>query len=313
MATSTTTAGAPKGAPAPSSSTGSNRSEISERLLAKFFLAPSFLVLGIFALLPVFFALFTSLYEIRGVHSEFTALGNYATALSDPRFWRAFFNTTAFSVITVALEFVIGMFFALIMNKAFRGRGITRAIILVPWVIPTAMAAQVWYFMFAPRPGFVNSILPIDVNWVTTAPYDFIVMIVADVWKTSPFVALLLLAGLQTIPGDVYEAGKVDGASARQTFWKITLPLLRPAIVVALLFRSIDALRMFDLAYVIGGYGSDSTLMLSLYVQYYVVRTPEAGYAAALAILTFILLMAIGVGFISRLGKDIISDKGADE
>ena len=312
MATPTTTAGAPSGAPAPSQQRPTKSSEISERLLAKFFLSPSFFVLGVFALLPVFYALFTSLYEIRGVRSEFTGLGNYATALTDPTFWRAFVNTALFSIITVALEFIIGMAFALIMNKAFRGRGITRAIILVPWVIPTAIAAQVWYYMFSVRPGFMNTILGTEgLNWVTTAPYDFLVMIIADVWKTAPFVALLLLAGLQTIPGEVYEAGKVDGANARQTFWRITMPLLRPAIVIALLFRSIDALRMYDLSYIIGGFGNESTIMLSVYVQQYVVRSPEAGYAATLAILTFILLMAIGVGFISRLGKDIISDEGA--
>src|SRR5690625_2253233 len=213
-----TSAGAPPGAPAPSGPTAPKSSEIGERLLAKLFLSPSFLVLGIFAMLPVFYALFTSLYEIRGVHSEFTGLGNYAVALTDPTFWRAFFNTALFSVITVSLEFVIGIVFALIMNKAFRGRGITRAVILVPGVIPTSVAAQLWYYMFDIRPGFMNAILGSEVNWVTTAPYDFIVMIIADVWKTSPFVALLVLAGLQTIPEEVYEAGRVDGASAWQTF-----------------------------------------------------------------------------------------------
>lgn len=282
---------------------------LGEGVLAKVFLTPSFAFMAVIALFPVFYAIVMSLYQITGFRQEFTGLGNYSQLLNDRGFYNAVWNTLVFTVSSVALEFVIGLLFALIMNQAFRGRGITRAIILVPWVIPTAVAAQVWRYMFSDNPGFVNSILGADINWLNDPTWSMVGIITADVWKTAPFVALLLLAGLQTIPIEYHEAAKVDGAGAWRSFWSVTLPLLRPAIIVALLFRTVDALRMFDFAYVFAGY-SNSLATLSVYTQRYLYAEPELGYANALSTATFIIVMIVGIFFVRLMGQQTVD--GAD-
>lgn len=280
---------------------------LGERTMGRIFLAPSFAFMAVIALFPVFYAIGMSLYEIRGFRQEFTGVDNYVRVLTDSGFFNAVWNTLVFTVASVTLEFLIGMAFALIMHQAFFGRGLTRAVILIPWVVPTAVAAQVWRFMFDPNPGFVNSVLGVDINWLRDPFWSMVGIISADVWKTAPFVALLLLAGLQTIPKDYYEAARVDGANALQRFWNITLPLLRPSIVVALLFRTVDALRMFDFAYVFTGY-SNSLATLSVYAQRYLVRDPDLGYANALSTVTFVIVMLVGLAFISRMGRHMIGE-----
>jgi multiple sugar transport system permease protein/trehalose/maltose transport system permease protein len=275
--------------------------------MGRVFLAPSFAFMAVIALFPVFYAIGMSLYEIRGFRQEFTGVDNYVRVLTDSGFFNAVWNTLVFTVASVSLEFLVGMAFALIMHQAFLGRGLTRAVILIPWVIPTAVAAQVWRFMFDPNPGFVNAVLGTDINWLRDPFWSMVGIISADVWKTAPFVALLLLAGLQTIPKDYYEAARVDGANALQRFWNITLPLLRPSIVVALLFRTVDALRMFDFAYVFTGY-SNSLATLSVYAQRYLVRDPDLGYANALSTVTFVIVMLVGLAFISRMGRHMIGE-----
>ena len=285
---------------------------LGERAMGRVFLAPSFAFMAVIALFPVFYAVGRSLYDIRGFRQEFTGLDNYLRVLSDSGFYNAVWNTLVFTVASVSLEFVIGMVFALIMHQAFVGRGVTRAVILIPWVIPTAVAAQVWRYMFDRNPGFVNSVLGTDINWLRDPTWSMVGVISADVWKTAPFVALLLLAGLQTIPRDYYEAAKVDGAGALQRFWNITLPLLRPAIVVALLFRTVDALRMFDFAYIFTGY-SNSLATLSVYAQRYLIRDPDLGYANALSTVTFVIVMIVGLAFISRLGRHMVGDVAGKE
>ncbi|GHD26605.1 ABC transporter permease [Nocardiopsis kunsanensis] len=280
---------------------------LGERAMGRVFLAPSFAFMALIAFFPVLYAIGMSLYRIKGFDQEFVGLGNYLTALSDGGFFNAALNTLIFTVASVSLEFVIGLAFALIMHQAFVGRGLTRAIILVPWVVPTAVAAQVWRYMFDHNPGFVNALLGTEINWLRDPAWSMVGMISADVWKTAPFVALLLLAGLQTIPRDYYEAARVDGCTALQRFWYITLPLLRPSIVVALLFRTVDALRMFDFAYVFAGY-SNSLATLSVYAQRYLVAEPELGYANALSTVTFAIVMLVGLGFISRMGRQLVGD-----
>ncbi|NKY98158.1 MULTISPECIES: carbohydrate ABC transporter permease [Nocardiopsis] len=275
--------------------------------MGRIFLAPSFAFMAVIALFPVFYAIGMSLYQIRGFRQEFTGVDNYVRVLTDSGFFNAVWNTLVFTVASVSLEFLVGMAFALIMHQAFFGRGLTRAVILIPWVIPTAVAAQVWRFMFDPNPGFVNAVLGTDINWLRDPVWSMVGIISADVWKTAPFVALLLLAGLQTIPKDYYEAARVDGANALQRFWNITLPLLRPSIVVALLFRTVDALRMFDFAYVFTGY-SNSLATLSVYAQRYLVRDPDLGYANALSTVTFVIVMLVGLAFISRMGRHMIGE-----
>lgn len=281
----------------------------AERTMGRVFLAPSFLFMALIALFPVFYAIVTSLYEVRGFSREFIGVDNYVRALSDGGFFNAVGNTLVFTVSSVTLEFIIGLGFALIMNQVFVGRGVTRAVILVPWVIPTAVAAQVWRYMFDQNPGFINSVLGAEINWLRDPTWSMIGVISADVWKTAPFVALLLLAGLQTIPDEFHEAAKVDGAGVVRRFFSITLPLLRPAIVVALLFRAVDALRMFDFAYVFAGY-SNSLATLSVYAQRHLIADPQIGYANALSTLTFVVVMGVGLVFIRSMGRDVIGDVG---
>lgn len=282
---------------------------MSERNLARAFMAPPVIAMVLVAGFPILWAAFLSLFAYQGrERTGFAGLGNYVEAFTDPRFWDSVIATFVFTVSSVFFEFIIGMVFALIMNRAFFGRGVTRATILIPWVIPTVISAQMWFFMFNITPGFVNSLLPFvpaDFNWLGTDYWAMFSMVFADVWKTAPFVALLLLAGLQTIPGELYEAGKVDGATSWQQFRSITLPLLRPAILVALLFRTVDALRIYDLPAVMtnGAFGTET---LSVLVQQFVVQTPDPGLGSAFSTLTFIIVLGVGIVFISVLGRDLV-------
>ena len=283
------------------------RQGLSERGLGRVFISPSLILMALVALFPVIWALVLSLQAYtRRQHEGFAGVQNYVEAITDARFWEAVQFTFTFTVISVAAEFAIGMGFALIMNQAFRGRGVTRASILVPWVIPTVVAAQMWFFMFNVTPGTINYLFGLgDFNWLGQRGSLYFALIFADVWKTAPFVALLLLAGLQTIPNDVYESSKVDGAGMFARFFYITLPLLKPAILVALLFRTVDALRVYDLVAVMsrGTFGTES---LSYLVQQYVVLTPNPGMGATLSTLTFIIVLGVGVIFVKLLGRDLV-------
>jgi multiple sugar transport system permease protein len=283
----------------------------SEKALGRLFVSPSIALMALVALFPVIYAFVLSLYlYVRRQPVGFAGLDNYVTAVTDARFWDSVQFTFIFTVTSVAAEFVIGLGFALLMNQAFRGRGVTRAAILVPWVIPTVVAAQMWFFMFNVTPGFINNLLGLgNFNWLGQRGWAAFAIVFADVWKTAPFVALLLLAGLQTIPNDLYESARVDGAGMFSRFWFITLPLLKPAILVALLFRTVDALRVFDLPQVMtrGAFGTES---LSILVQQFVVRTPNPGLGAALSTLTFILILGIGIIFVRLLGRDLVIGRG---
>jgi multiple sugar transport system permease protein len=272
-------------------------------------MTPAVITMAVVAAFPVIFAIILSLYAFRGrQRTGFAGLGNYIEAFTDPRFWDSVIATFVFTLASVTFEFLIGMGFALIMNRAFFGRGVTRAAILVPWVIPTVISAQMWFNMFNITPGFVNSVLPgvpADFNWLGSENWAMFSIVFADVWKTAPFVALLLLAGLQTIPGDLYEAATVDGATAWQQFRRVTLPLLKPAILVALLFRTVDALRIYDLPAVMTG-GAFGTETLSVLVQQFVVQTPDPGLGSAFSTLTFIVVLGVGIIFVGMLGRDLV-------
>jgi ABC-type sugar transport system permease subunit len=283
------------------------KKELSETALGRVFVAPAIALMALVALFPVVYAIVISLQAYTGRQREgFAGLDNYAEALTDERFWTSLQFTFIFTVTSVAAEFLIGLGFALLMNQAFRGRGVTRASILVPWVIPTVIAAQMWFFMFNVTPGFINNVFGLgDFSWLGQSGWASFAIIFADVWKTAPFVALLLLAGLQTIPNDVYEGARVDGAKAFQRFWYITLPLLKPAILVALLFRTVEALRVYDLPQVMTG-GAFDTESLSILVQQYVVRTPDPGLGSALSTITFIIILGVGLIFVNFLGKELV-------
>lgn len=281
----------------------------SECRLARLFMLPSVLMMALVALFPVLYAVGLSLFSYDGRRREgFAGLANYATALTSGDFWRPVTATFAFTITSVTIGFLIGLGFALIMNQAFAGRGVTRAMILVPWVIPTVVSAQMWSLMFHVTPGFINHYVPFvsgNFNWLGTPNWAMVAIVVADVWKTAPFVALLLLAGLQVIPQDIYESAHIDGANAWQRFTRITLPLLRPAILVALLFRTVDSLRVYDLPKVMTG-GAFGTETLSIMVQRFVVDTPNPGMGSALSTLGFAVVLGVGVIFVSLLGRDLV-------
>lgn len=283
---------------------------ISETWLARLFISPSvLLMLGVVAF-PIGFAVYTSFQQYtRRKYEGFAGFENYVEVFTNQKFFDALAFTFQFTITSVSLELVVGMVFALIMNAGLRGQGITRAIILVPWVIPTVIAGQMWNFMFNITPGTINSLLGIgDFNWLGSSGWAAATIIAADVWKTSPFVALLLFAGLQTIPAELYESAKLDGAGAAKRFWHITLPLLKPAILVALLFRTVDALRVYDLPEVMTG-GAFGTESLSMLVKQYIVITPDPGVGSALSTVTFMLVLAVGLIFVSQISKSIIPNE----
>jgi multiple sugar transport system permease protein len=287
----------------------------AERRLGATMLAPSLAVIALVAAYPIIYAIWLSLNEYSVITpglSRFVGLDNYIDALSSGQFWDAMKTTVIFTVISVGLELVIGLGMALVMHQAFRGRALLRAVVLVPWAILTVVTAITWRTIFEPELGFVNSMLTAlslpggDVVWLGQEGYALAAMILADVWKTAPFMALLLLAGLQVIPDDVYDAAKVDGATTWQRFRRITLPLLMPAILVALIFRTLDALRIFDLPYVLTG-GSNGTTTLSLIAHQELTANRLIGYGSALSVLTFIIVMAVSFIYIRTVGGNIRS------
>jgi multiple sugar transport system permease protein len=283
---------------------------IPERRLAKMMVAPSMILILIVAAYPIVYAVWLSLHEysvrVAGLERWAGPVGlrNYSNALSNPDWWAAFEHTLIFTVVSVTAELIIGLAMALAMQAAFRGQGLLRTVVLVPWAVLTVVTAVMWRTMFVAPYGFVNTILHTHTVWLGSEPQALIVIIVADVWKTSPFMALLILAGLQVIPGEIYEAAKVDGASTWQRFTKITLPLLKPAILVALIFRTLDALRIFDLPYVLTQ-GQNGTSTLSTIAQEAFALNRIYGLGAAMAVLTFIIVMIVSFSYIRFVGGNI--------
>jgi multiple sugar transport system permease protein len=276
-------------------------------------LAPSLAVIALVAAYPIGYAIWLSLNEYSVVTpglSRFVGFDNYSQALGSSEFWEAMRTTLVFTAASVTLELVIGLAMAVVMHQAFRGRALLRAVVLVPWAILTVVTAITWRTIFEPELGFVNSMLGAlglpgeNVVWLGEQGYALAVMVFADVWKTAPFMALLLLAGLQGIPDDLYDAAKVDGASTWQRFRRITLPLLRPAIAVALIFRTLDALRIFDLPFVLTQ-GSNGTETLSLLAQQELTTNRLIGLGSALSVLTFITVMGVSFLYIRFVGGNI--------
>jgi multiple sugar transport system permease protein len=284
-----------------------------ERRLGAAMLAPSLGVIAVVAAYPICYAVWLSLNEYSVITpglSRFVGVDNYIDALGSAKFWEAMETTVLFTAISVGLELAIGLGMALVMHQAFRGRSLLRAVVLVPWAILTVVTAITWRTIFEPELGFVNTMLSAlslpggDVVWLGEEGYALAAMILADVWKTTPFMALLILAGLQGIPDELHEAAKVDGANTWQRFRNVTLPLLVPAITVALIFRTLDALRVFDLPYVLTK-GANGTETLSLVAQAELVANRNTGLGSALAVLTFITVMGISFLYIRFMGGNI--------
>jgi multiple sugar transport system permease protein len=272
--------------------------------------APSLILILIVAAYPILYAVWLSLHEysvrVAGLSRWAGPVGlrNYSSALSNPDWWAAFAHTMIFTAVSVTLEFFIGLAMALAMHAAFRGQSLLRTVVLVPWAVLTVVTAVMWRTMFVSPYGFINTVFHSHTVWLGSEPQALIVIIIADVWKTSPFMALLILAGLQVIPGEIYEAAKVDGATTWQRFVRITLPLLTPAILVALIFRTLDALRIFDLPFVLtqGQYGTST---LSTIAQQTFATNRIYGLGSAMAILTFIIVMIVSFAYIRFVGGNI--------
>ena len=284
--------------------------------LASYLISPALLVLVLTIGYPIVSALRLSFVKTTEGIDPNTGLVTRKTAFSaenytdifhgetGAHFWRAFLNTTTFTMTTVIVETLVGVSMALIMNKAFRGRGLVRASILVPWAIPTAISALLWRWIFSSN-GIANDILHSQILWSTEGFQSWLAVVIADTWKTAPFIGLLVLAGLQVIPAEVYEAAKMDGSGAWRTFFRITLPLVQPALVVAVLFRMLDVLRMFDLPFVLIGYNKKSTDTLSV-LAWAEMNNLRFGPAAAYATVLFIYVAVVAFVFVRLLGADIV-------
>ena len=273
--------------------------EHREARLAYAMVAPAVATILLVALFPLTWTVWESLHlhdlRMPWLGQPFVGLENYAEVLRDRRFWGAMGHTLWFAVATVSLELVLGCVLALAMNRTFRGRALVRASILIPWAIPTVVAALVWRFMFEGYEG-----------WLTDDVRAWVPVILSDVWKTTPFVALLLLAGLQGIDASLYEAARIDGASPWRQFRYITLPLLAPAIMVALIFRTLDAFRVFDLIYVLTGGGpGTATEPIALYTFNTLMHNLRFGYGSALSVLVFLVTFTLALGYIRLLGRGL--------
>jgi multiple sugar transport system permease protein len=284
--------------------------DLSERRLASYMVSPSVLLIVLVAAYPIGYAVWLSLHQYSVQQAGLSRWAephiwtNYTDVFSDDEFRQAVVNTFIFTVFSVGFELLIGLGMALAMHAAFRGQGLLRTVVLVPWAVLTVVTAIMWRTIFDPTLGIVNAALGTDIVWLGETPYAMIVMIIADVWKTAPFMALLILAGLQVIPGEIYEAAKVDGATMWQRFRKITLPLLMPAILVALIFRTLDALRIFDLPFVLTkGQNKTNTMSLEAYQTF--TANNILGKGAAMAIITFVVVMIVSFLYIRFVGGNI--------
>lgn len=293
--------------------------ERAEARLGRALVAPAVGIIALVALFPLGYTVWESLHlhdlrmPWRG--RPFVGLANYGEALGDPRFWGAMWHTALFTVFSVGLEMALGLVLALALNRAYRGRGLVRAAVLVPWAIPTVVAALLWRFMFEGEAGIANAIL-VQIGvlgepliWFIDSIAAWVPIVLSDVWKMTPFVALLLLAGLQNIDASLYEAARIDGASAWRQFRHVTLPLLKPAILVALIFRTLDAFRVFDLIFVMTGGGpGTATEPIALYTFYALLQNLRFGYGSALSVIIFLVTFGLAVLYIRVLGADMTGE-----
>jgi multiple sugar transport system permease protein len=287
----------------------------AERRLAWLLCAPAVIVMLLVTGYPIVYAFILSLqkYDLRFPDDrEFVGLANYGDVLTSSTWWSDVLTTVIITVISVAIELVLGMLIALVMHRAIFGRGPVRAAILIPYGIVTVVAAFAWRYAFDPTTGFVFGLPLVPDTWtpLTTKEGSLFVIIAAEVWKTTPFMALLLLAGLALVPDELHEAAKVDGASTVQRFFRITLPLMRPAILVALLFRTLDAFRIFDNIFIIQPGGALGTESVSILGYNVLINRVNLGLGSAISILIFICVILIAVLFVKGLGTSTAQQRG---
>ena len=278
------------------------------------FVAPMLLVLAAVAGWPlvrtIWFA-FTDANLADLPAAQYVGLDNFYYLLTDPDWWVAVRNTLVFTVASVTIETLLGLGIALALDAHFRGRGLLRAAVLIPWAIPTVVSAQMWSWMFNDVFGIINVVLQKlgliaqPIAWTASPDTALAAVIIVDVWKTTPFMALLLLAGLQMLPTECYEAARVDGVHPLRVFWRVTLPLLRPALLVAVIFRALDAMRIFDLIYVMTG-NNRSTMSMSVYARQQLVDFQDVGYGSAAATMLFAIIAVITAVYlvVARVGRE---------
>ncbi|HET9015191.1 MAG TPA: sugar ABC transporter permease [Thermomicrobiaceae bacterium] len=276
--------------------------------LAWLMLAPALAVVAFVALYPLVQTIWLSFTNAQlgsTVSPVSVGLKNYRYLVQDIAFRNSIVVTVKFTVLTVAIEFVLGLLIALVVNSNFKGRGLTRTAMLIPWAIPTVISAQMWKWMYQDVYGVINDLLVNklgllghNVAWLSLPSTSLPAVAAIDIWKTTPFMALLLLAGLQVIPSDVYEAATVDGANRLRQFFDVTLPLLQPAIVVALIFRTLDALRVFDVFFVAFGNRPD-TMTMAIYDQQNIVNFADVGYGSAISMAIFLVIAIFVVAYVT--------------
>jgi trehalose/maltose transport system permease protein len=273
------------------------------------FLTPTLIVLALVAAWPLFRTIylgFTDANLLKLDEAKWIGLDNYTGdygLLQDKVWWRAVKNTLWFTVLSVTIETVLGTIIALVLHRTFRGRGLVRAAVLIPWAIPTVVSARMWNWMLNDQFGFINHVLLglgiIDGPKAWTADPDLLMtsLVLVDVWKTTPFMALLILAALQMLPKECYEAAQIDGVGPVRQFFHITLPLIRPALMVAVIFRALDAIRIFDLVYVLNG-TREATMTMSIYVRQQLIEFQEVGYGSAASTLLFFIIALLTVVYV---------------
>jgi multiple sugar transport system permease protein len=279
----------------------------ADRLAGLAFVAPAALTLVALALYPGLWVLWLSLQQripIFGI-ARFVGLDHYAFLATDPRFWNAARVTVVFTGVSVALELVLGLAVALALERQRRGRRLALSLLLLAWALPSVVTAKLFEWLYHPSAGLVNLLLGRPLNWLGDPALALPGLIAADVWRTMPFVALLCFARLVTIPPEVYEAARVDGAGRWATLAWITLPLLRSILLVALLFRTLDALRAFDLMYVLTGGGpANTTETLTVYAYRSLFQTLQLGFGSAIGVVIFALVMAVAAGYLRALRRE---------
>jgi len=280
------------------------------------FLLPSFLFIGVFSLYPIIESFRLSFYRMiltmPWLGAKFVGWENYRDLATDPVARGSFVTSLLFVAVTTPIEVLVGLAMALVLNESFRGRGWLRAIVLIPWAVPTVVSSQMWRFIFNDRYGLFNYLIfgsATQNYWAPLAEPGLALMAVmlADIWKTSSFAGLILLAGLQGIPGELYEAAAIDGATTWQKFRHVTLPLLRPALLLALLFRTIDALKVFDLVFVMTQGGpADTTNILQFYGYKKIFAEGMIGYGSAIAVAVFAISLLLSILYLRVSGAGII-------
>ncbi len=285
----------------------------AEARLGYLLIAPAFLILVLIALLPILAVIGLSLQRRLPIFNiaAFVGLENYRFLAVDSRFWNSLINTIYFTTVSVGLELILGLAIAMLLDRPFSGRGWMRAILLIPWTIPTVVSARMWEWLYNSEFGVLNyllmttGLLKEPMNWLGNPFWAIHAAILMDVWKTTPFAAMLFIAGLQTIPRELYHAARVDGATSWVVFRRITLPLLKPVILLVLLFRTLDAFRVFDAIYVLTGGGpANTTETLSIYAYKTLFQTLQFGYGSTLAVAMFVCVILISLVYLKLLGRE---------